>query len=189
MKKQSILLIAFLSTFIAWKPANSLDSLFNSTKSHLNAPKLVSQNVMRQKQFDKRNFPVELQSCQRAKTGVVCSVLITNTGKENMRIILGDTFDHGNNQAFDSSGEIFKAKEMQIGKETTRSLPRLFAVVTIASTLIRDIPTKFKIFFDIPPSLKSFSALSVEYSTRGTSDELKSVIVFRDVSIVNSTNK
>lgn len=123
MRKQSILLAASLSIFVAWQASDASFAPLKSTKTHsMKKTKDIAQTVPRQRQVDQGGFPVELQGCQRLKDIVTCSILVTNAGDADLPIIFRDPGFYSSNipKAFDVSGEQYKPEEIQIGKESTK---------------------------------------------------------------------
>jgi hypothetical protein len=104
----------------------------------------------------------ELQNCQRGGQRVICNFLITNIGQEDNNVHLSTS-----SRIFDLSGNEYSAKETQVGKNN------------YSTTLIRGIPTKASISFELPREITKFAVLEVNTLNDGT-------IKFRDVNISGS---
>ena len=94
---------------------------------------------------------------------------MTNVGQEDRRVTLAGGYY---SRIFDLSGNEYPAKGSQIGKDQSSS--------DSATTLIRGIPTKASVSFELPSEIKSFAILEVVNSSEwGFQTKLQ----FRDVNV------
>ncbi len=134
------------------------------------AQRLKQETPKAQQTVEDNGFKFELQNCQRATQRVTCSFLITNIEQQDRDLTLWVNAS-SNSRIFDSSGNEYIAKEAQLGRDRST-----FGATT---RLIRSIPAKASVSFDLPQELTKLAVLEVGY-------DIGRKLQFRDVSIVGS---
>jgi hypothetical protein len=134
-------------------------------------PGIVAQNVKQSKaeqvfEDEENGFKWELQNCRRTGQKVTCNFLVTNVGQEDRSVHI-DTYE---SRMFDLSGNKYSAKGSQVGNSQL-------------ITLIKGIPTKGSIIFELPQEITKVAILEmVLYRITPGSTKLQ----FRDVNISTS---
>ena len=133
-------------------------------------PGIVAQNVKQSKAeqvIEENGLKWELLNCSRAGQKVICNFLVTNVGQQD-RDVLVDGGSHS--RIFDLSGNEYRAKGSQIGSSQSSS-------GDASTTVIRGIPTKASVSFELPQEITKFAALEVvNYFPRNN-------LQFRDVNV------
>jgi hypothetical protein len=117
-------------------------------------PGIVAQSVKQSKAeqvIEEDGLKWELLNCSRAGQKVICNFIVTNVGQQDRYVVLAGN----SSRIFDLSGNEYTAKGNQIGKEQSSS--------TASTTLIRGIPTKASVSFELPQEITSFAVLEVSY--------------------------
>jgi mRNA-degrading endonuclease HigB of HigAB toxin-antitoxin module len=133
--------------------------------------------------FEDNGLKFDLKNCQRVQQTVTCNLLITNFGNPDRQVGL-----YGNHnyvyvpkpQIFDDSGNQYVVKQVQFGKEKSTT--------NAWTTLIKGIPVKATISFELPQEVTKLAVLEVVVSNdrRYSPDYLQGKAQFRDVDIVAS---
>ena len=130
-------------------------------------PGILAQNVKQSKAeqvIEENGLKWELLNCSRAGQKVICNFLVTNVGQEDRSVRLESG---SSSRIFDLSGNEYPAKGSQIGKDQSSG--------DSATTLIRGIPTKASVSFELPQEITSFAVLEVFYH--------EGKIQFRDINV------
>ena len=131
-------------------------------------PGIIAKNLKQSKAeqvVEERSLKWELLNCSRAGQKVICNFFVTNIGQEDNYVILQS--DSGS-RIFDLSGNEYPAKGSQIGKDQSST--------SSSTTLIRGIPTKASVSFELPQEITKLAVLEVATVLNGK-------IQFRDINV------
>ena len=124
------------------------------------APGIVAGAVKQSKGetvIEQDNFKFELQRCQRGGQGVTCQFLIANIGDADRKLeLMGDSNAGNKSRIFDFSGNEYGAKSSQLGESANK--------IAAGTTLIRGIPVKGSIQFELPQQITRLAVLEVGYN-------------------------
>ncbi len=116
-------------------------------------PGIIAQNVKQSKAeqvIEENGLKWELLNCSRAGQKVICNFLVTNVGQPDREVSL---YGGSSSRIFDLSGNEYPARGSQIGKSRSSG--------DSSTTLIRGIPTKASMSFELPQEITSFAVLEV----------------------------
>ena len=133
-------------------------------------PGIVAKNLKQSKAeqvIEENGLKWELLNCSRAGQKVICNFMVTNIGQEDRGVQL---YGSSYSRIFDLSGNEYPAKGSQIGKDQGSN--------DSATTLIRGIPTKASVSFELPQEITSLAVLEVSYNRGGIGK-----FQFRDVNV------
>lgn len=136
-------------------------------------PGIVAKNLKQSKAeqvIEEKGLKWELLNCSRAGQKVNCNFLVTNVGQEDNNVDLESDSD---SRIFDLSGNEYPAKGSQIGKSQS------FESFASSTTLIRGIPTKASVSFELPQEITKLAVLEVATYFDGK-------IQFRNVNVSSS---
>lgn len=115
---------------------------------------------------EEKGLKWELQNCRRAGQKVICNFSVTNVGQEDRRVQLTS----GYSRTFDLSGNEYPAKGTQIGTNQIS--------YDSSTTLIKGIPTKASVTFELPQEVTKLAVLEVSF--------YDGKVQFRDINVSGS---
>ena len=140
-------------------------------------PSLAQKNITQVIEDEKLNLKFEFQGCQRKLKIVTCSFLLTKqeeiTGLYRNRGFYMYANERGVSRAFTPEGEEYSAKLIQAGQKKGKYL---------VVKPLKGVPLRINLSFDLPASVRSFSAIAVNYKLQADVAPRKD-IVFRDINI------
>lgn len=125
------------------------------------------------------NLRFELRSCNRSGGALICDVLVTNTGKEDVFVIFNASYSSGigNTRAIDTDGEQYEARNVKLGSNTNQAF--------IRTILIQGIPTKVRISFETSDKINGLNVLVFGYGLGETYAAKQHNVQFRNVQVSN----
>ncbi len=132
-------------------------------------PGIVAKNLKQSKAeqvIEENGLKWELLNCSRVSQKIICNFMVTNIGQEDNRVTLeGGSYS----RIFDLSGNEYPAKGSQIGKDQS-------STSNSSTILIKGIPTKASVSFELPQEITKLAVLEVATSLDGK-------IQLRDVNV------
>ncbi|OKH42939.1 hypothetical protein NIES2101_32020 [Calothrix sp. HK-06] len=154
-----------------------ISSLTQAQTSIIHELKLASTQNTSQIVED-NDIKFQLQGCQRGFKIVNCSILITNLSDKNEILHAGNSYSRENSRVFDSSGKEYVSKQIQLDNRKDRMFARI--------NIIKDVPIKAILSFEIPPNIQSASTIELSYWVNRRLKKHK--VNFRNINFTSSSS-
>lgn len=125
-----------------------------------------------QQTAEENGFRFNLQNCERSGESVTCNFMITNIGSGDESLTLKGSTDANTSRVFDFSGNEYLVVANQAGQSQSQG-------GRAEVNLIRNIPTRASVRFELPTEVSDLAVLAVGYYGRGVNSQAQ----FRDVAI------
>ena len=135
-------------------------SILPVVASPLDSSVLTSQRGTNSKVYKEGLLRFQFQDCKRSSSSLTCSFTVTNASNSSMAIELCDISDIGATRLIDTSGNEYRALELQLGQAKESSKARYYCVRFVQTSLPPTVPLRGSATFQVPQSVSSLGELT-----------------------------